>query len=320
MFIRLCSCLASRMHKPTTRRKFLSRTAIAASGIAVGFARSAVAIEPFNRTGRPRLVPSLAAYSFRQFFRDSRDAKPDAAKRIDMLQFIDYCAEQNCAAETTSYYFPAKVTDEFLLKLKRHAFLRGVQISGTAVGNTFTLKPGVEREAQIKSVKDWIDHAAVFGAPHIRVFAGDTKDTTKEQAKKLCIEGLEECCDYAGKKGVTLGLENHGGIVAEAADILEIVRAVKSQWCGINLDTGNFRTDDPYHDLELIAPYAVNVQWKAEITPRGKPKQSADLKRIVKILRDANYQGYLALEYEAQEDAWVAVPRLLKEMQQVLAA
>ena len=115
-----------------------------------------------------------------------------------------------------------------------------------------------------------------------------------------------------------LGLENHGGIVSEAADILNIVRAVNSPSCGINLDTGNFRTDNPYHDLELIAPYAVNVQWKAEVTPRGQPKQSADLKRIVKILRDANYQGYLALEYEAPEDPWVVVPRLLKQMNEVL--
>src|SRR6185503_13700208 len=97
-------------------------------------------------------------------------------------------------------------------------------------------------------------------------------------------------------------------------DILDIVRAVKSPWCGINFDTGNFHTDDPYADLERIAPYAVNVQWKADVAPRGAKKQPADLKRIVKILRDANYQGYVALEYEAEEDPWTAVPRLLKEI------
>ena len=281
----------------------------------------AFAIEPFKRSGQPKLVPGLAAYSFRQYFKDGRDADPatNPAKRIDMAGFIDYCAEQGCAAETTSYYFPAKVTTEYLLNLKRHAFLRGVEISGTAVGNTFTHKPGPKRDAEIKSVKDWSDHAAVLGAPHIRVFAGNTQGTSKEEAKKLCIEALEECCDYAGKRGIVLGLENHGGIVSEAADLLDIVRAVKSRWFGINWDSGNFHTDDPYRDLESIAPYAVNVQWKVEITPRGKSKQPADLKRIVKILRDANYQGYFALEYEASEDPWTAVPRLLKQMQGVLA-
>jgi sugar phosphate isomerase/epimerase len=313
------------MQKTTTRREFLSRTGMAATGMAsaAAFAPSALAIEPFKRLGKPKLMPSLAGYSFRQFFKDGKgiDAKADPAKRIDMFQFIDYCAEHECAAEVTSYYFPAKVTDDYLLQLKRHAFLRGVPISGTAVGNTFTPPAGAKRDAEIQSVKDWIDHAAVMGAPHIRVFAGElAKNTTKAEAKSLCIAALEECCDYAGKKGVILGLENHGGIVAEPADLLDIVRAVKSPWFGINFDSGNFHTDDPYHDLELIAPYAVNVQWKAEVSPRGKQKQAADLKRIVKILRDANYQGYLALEYEAEEDPWTAVPRLLKQMQELLAA
>ncbi len=275
-------------------------------------------IEPIPRSGQPKLMSSLAAYSFRQYFKEGKgiDPKSDPARRIDMMQFIDYCAAQSCAAEVTSYFFPAKVTGNYLLQLKRHAFLRGVPISGTAVGNTFTHPAGTKRDAEIQSVKDWINHAAIMGTPHIRVFAGEVqKGSTKGEAKKLCIEAFEECCDYAGKKGVILGLENHGGIVAEAADLLEIVRAVKSLWFGINFDSGNFHTDDPYRDLELIAPYAVNVQWKAEVQPRGvKEKQPVDLPRIVKILRAANYQGYVALEYEAAEDPWVAVPRLLKEM------
>ena len=94
---------------------------------------------------------------------------------------------------------------------------------------------------------------------------------------------------------------------------------MKSPWVGINFDTGNFHTDDPYQDLPLIAPYAVNVQWKAEIQRHGQKKEEADLPRLVKILRDANYQGYLALEYEAEEDPWQAVPRLLERMRKLLA-
>src|SRR5207248_2023692 len=121
-------------------------------------------------------------------------------------------------------------------------------------------------------------------------------------------------CDYASSRGVVLGLENHGGIVAEPDDLLEIVRAVQSPWFGVNLDTGNFQTDDPYADLARCAPYAVNVQIKTEIQRRGKTKELADLPRLVKILRDANYQGYVALEYEAAEDPWQAVPRVLAQL------
>ncbi len=311
------------MNHHITRRSFLSHTALAAAGVSVvaraPFGRAA---EPFVRPGKPKLMMSLAAYSFRDFFKEGKgtNAKANPAKRIDILQFVDYCAEQDCAAEVTSYYFPAKVTDDYLLDVKRHAFLRGVALSGTAVGNTFTHPPGPKRDSESALVKEWVDHAAVIGTPHIRVFAGEPQKTSKEEAKKLCIEALEECCDYAGKKGIMLGVENHGGIIGNATDLLDIMRAVKSPWCGVNLDSGNFRTDDPYQDFAACAPYAVNVQWKADVTPRGGQKQPADLKRIVKILRDANYQGYVALEYEAAEDPWTAVPRLMKEMREAINA
>ena len=103
--------------------------------------------------------------------------------------------------------------------------------------------------------------------------------------------------------------------------MLDIIRAVKSPWVGINLDTGNFQTDDPYADLAKCAPYAINVQYKSQILRRGqKQKEPADLARVVKLLRDANYQGYFTLEYEAPEDPWVAVPELLKQMRAAMAA
>lgn len=92
------------------------------------------------------------------------------------------------------------------------------------------------------------------------------------------------------------------------------MRAVSSSWFGVNLDTGNFRTDDPYGDLAKGAPYAVNVQFKSEITPRGGTRQQADFTRLTRILRESNYQGYVALEYEAAESPWTGVPPLLDQM------
>jgi len=301
------------MHPSSSRRTFLKQSLALAIGSSA-LSMSSLAIEPFNRAGKPRLSLSLAAYSFR----DSFSGK--SGKKISMLDFVDYCADQGCqGAEVTSYYFPNPLTTEYLVEVKRRAFLRGIDISGSAVGNNFTLEHGEKRDAQIKLVKDWVDHAAILGAPHIRVFAG-TKPKNMElaEARKLTIEGLEETCDYAGKKGIFLGLENHGGIVADSEGLLEIVRNVKSPWLGVNLDTGNFRTEDPYADLVKCAPYAVNVQLKGEVHPRGK-KEDADIPRLIKILRDANYQGYVALEYESAEDPWTAVPRLLATMKQAMA-
>jgi sugar phosphate isomerase/epimerase len=196
-----------------------------------------------------------------------------------------------------------------------------VAISGSAVGNNFALPPGPKRDEQIALVKKWVDYCAILGAPHIRVFAGPAQDKDIPAAKQRCIDALDECGAYAGSKGIFLGLENHHGIVTEPEDLLDIIRAVKSPWVGINLDTGNFQTDDPYADLAKCAPYAVNVQFKSQIKRRGqKEKEPADLARIVKLLHDANYQGFFALEYEAPEDPWMAVPEILKKMKAAMVA
>ena len=268
------------------------------------------------------MLLSLAAYSFRQFFKDGNKAVRPADKALDLFKFIDFCADHGCAgAELTSYYFPKELTPEYLVQVRRHAFLRGVAISGTAVGNNFALPAGEALSKQIADVKRWIDHAAILGAPHIRVFAGAAKGITDAEARKMCIGALEEVSEYAGGKGIFLGLENHGGIVAEADGMLEILRAVKSPWLGVNLDTGNFHTDDPYGDLAKCAPYAVNVQVKVEIKKRGQTvAEPSDYGRLVKILKDANYQGYVALEYEAAENPFAAVPPVLKKLKELFAA
>src|SRR5437867_1649345 len=280
------------MRSSINRRDFLktsSHAGLAVMGMGLLMPGRARAVEPPKRRGAPRLALSLAAYSFRDYFKHA-----DPAKRITLFDFIDFCAENGCqGTELTSYYFPQPVETDYLLKLKRHAFLRGIEISGGAIGNNFAFPNGEKRDQQIALAKRWVDYSAILGAPHIRVFAGDKGSLTDSQARTMCISALEECADYAGGKGIFLGLENHGGIVAEADGVLEILKAVKSPWLGINLDTGNFQTDDPYADLARCAPYAVNVQVKVEMRRRGQAKhEPADLGRVVKILREANYQGY----------------------------
>ncbi|MGI8602627.1 MAG: sugar phosphate isomerase/epimerase family protein [Verrucomicrobiales bacterium] len=278
------------------------------------FASALSAIEPIKRAGKPRLLTSLAAYSFRETFTKN-------PAKLDMFKFIDYCADHELAgAEVTSYYFPKEADDTYFLRLKHHAFLRGVALSGTAVGNNFALPKGEARDKEIAGLKVWIDRAALMGAPHIRVFAGaPPKATSVEEAMANCIEAIEECAAYAGRKGIFLGVENHGGLVAEPAGLLRIMQAVKSPWVGINLDTGNFHTEDPYAALQACAPYAVNVQVKIEISPKSQPAREADFSRLIKTLRDVNYQGFVALEYEGREDAWKAVPGYLEKLKALCA-
>ena len=185
-----------------SRRCFLER----AAAVAVTTAGTAVclpsvsAVPPLERKGKAQLRLSLAAYSFRDFF----NAK-EAARRITLENFIDFCADHGCVGtELTSYYFPKEATTEFLLQLRRHAFLRGVMVSGSSVGNNFVMPAGPKRDQQIADTKKWVDACAVFGAPHIRVFAGPV-DKTLDMAtsKKLAIEAFEECADFRDLVGTT---------------------------------------------------------------------------------------------------------------------
>ena len=103
-----------------------------------------------------------------------------------------------------------------------------------------------------------------------------------------------------------------------AAQMLAVVREVKSDWFGVNLDTGNFRSADPYGELAQLAPYAVVVQVKSEMSSGGT-RHDADFARIIKILRGVNYRGFVTLEYEADEEPRAAVPRHLRTLRKLIA-
>lgn len=309
-----------------SRRSFLKLSTAAglAAAVAPLTSLAAPASGPFNRTGQPRLRLSLAAYSFRENFptmRGKANAKMPPARKTDMFKFIDYCAAQGCeGAELTTYFFESE-SDEYMIKLKRHAYLRGVGISGTAIGNNFSHPKGAKLDEEIATTKKWIDRAVLMDAPHIRVFAGvQPKDFPRAEADKMVISSLKECGEYAAKRGIFLGLENHDSI--DSADtLIPMIKAIDNPWVGINLDSGNFRTADPYKDFAECVPYALNVQLKVELAgPAGSGKKEADLARFTKILRDGGYQGWVALEYEATEDSAVAVPRLLGKLKTLFAA
>ncbi|MDO8542139.1 MAG: sugar phosphate isomerase/epimerase family protein [Opitutaceae bacterium] len=312
-----------------TRRDFVKLSAAAgltaaatpAWSIAAG-SKATAGGGAFRRSGKPRLLLSLAAYSFRETFpmmRGKPNTKMPAGKRSDLFKFVDFCAANGCdGTELTSYFFDEE-SDAYLLKLRRHCYLAGMPISGTAIGNNFSHPKGPKRDAEIEYTKKWIDHAALLGAPHIRVFAGTTKELDRKEADKLVITALEECGAYAAKRGIFLGLENHDSI-GSADTLLPMVKAVNNPWVGVNLDSGNFKTQDPYKDFAECVPFTLNVQFKSEISDgSGTGRKPADFKRLAKILRDGGYQGWVALEYEGKEDSVVAVPRLLREMKEIFA-
>lgn len=292
----------------SNRRQFLGQVAVATITGSLGL-RSMAGSDPIGRTRSSHFKLSLAAYSYRKWL-DS--------KKIDLFDLVNLAADlQLDAVEPTSYWFPPDVSAEYLHRLKIHAFKLGLDISGTAIRNDFCLPPGPKRDADLEHVRAWIDRAALLDAPVIRIFAGTTpKGDSEEVAVERAVAGIESVLPYAAEKGVLLALENHGGITATPEQLLRLVKAVTGPNFGVNLDTGNFRTDDPYSDLALLAPYALNVQVKTEITRRGN-KEEADLARMIQILREARYSGYVVLEYEAAEDPMTAIPRHVQELRKL---
>ena len=292
----------------TSRRDFLKTGALVALG---GIGGMAEAVEPVQRKGGPIIKVGCCAYSYRKYLADKNPT-------MTLESFLETAAEIGCdGVEITSYYFPPDLTIEYLNKLKRRALLLGLDICSMSVANTFTLPAGDQRKAQIAGVCNWLDHAAELGAPCMRVFGGGLpKGTSADDAVKWVGECLNECTDSASQRGVMLALENHGGIPSTSEQVISIMSSVKSDWVGSNLDCGNFRSADPYAEIARVAPYAITTHLKSEVSPLGKPKEKADVKRIAGILKAAGYRGYLNLEYEGAEDPKTAVPKLIQSMKE----
>ena len=294
------------------RRTFLG--SLAFGSLAAPRLHNVSAIEPIKRTETSSLKLSLAAYSLRSFL----NKKPGEEGALDMAGFIDYCASLGLeGTELTQYYFPEDVTDEYLFGLKRQAHLVGVDISGGAIGNEFTMGPGDELDEQMAYTKKWIQHYATLGAPVIRVFAGmPPEGVSEKESIDRAISALRQACDFAGRSGVMLAIENHD-FTSNIDRLLRIVEAGDSPWFGVNFDSGNLsHSQDPYADMERMAPFAVNAQLKVSIrTANGR--QPADLKRIVEILRSAEYAGYLVLEYESR-DPYVQIPMYIDQLRKFL--
>ncbi len=290
------------------RRQFITTGSLAACALTT---LPGLSIEPFQREKPGQLRLSLAAYSMRKYL------QPKATEqfKMNLFEFVDFCHAQGLGgAELTSYYFPEQVTREYLLELKRHCHLRGVTISGGAIRNDFCSVDPVTVAADLAHTQAWVDHYAVLGAPAIRIFAGkEVKGEELSQTLARCAKICETACQSAAEQGVILALENHGGVTAQAEGLLEIVRQVNSPAFGVNFDSGNFHAGDPYAELAKIAPYAVNAQIKVEVHV-GDQTQPTDLPRVINILKDAGYSGWVALEYEADEEPLEAIPRWLDKL------
>lgn len=303
-----------------SRRQFLKTATLGAAALALP--RSSQALQNCTATAHSGMKLSLAAYSFNRYLPNSWRGTPKPGSTMTLDDFIAYCGEQDLeGTELTGYYFPENATRTDFYHAKLLAKKHDLEISGTAIGNDFCVPEGEKLDFELNRAKQWIDHAAVMGAPVIRVFAGKVpKGDHQEAAIERCADTMNKALAYAATRRVKLALENHGGITSTPEQIMSIIDQIKpSPWFGINFDSGNFQTDDPYRDLEKIAPLAINAQIKVAIKPGGK-KQPADLGRIIGILKKAKYQGFVVLEYEEKEEPREQIPGYLAQLRELIEA
>ena len=187
--------------------------------------------------------------------------------------------------------------DSYIYDIKRKAFRMGLDISGTGVRNDFTLADPIKRKAEIDLVRQWVTVAAKMGAPCLRVFAGKGVPAghTRPDVLNWMVDAVGECAEYGAKQGVTIVFQNHADFIETADHLLEILDKVNSDWLAVNLDVGSFRIGDPYAQIAKVAPKAGTWQIKENLFVDGK-EVATDLTKIMRIVRESGYKGYLPIE------------------------
>jgi sugar phosphate isomerase/epimerase len=299
----------------TDRRSFLAGAVALAAGAAAAFAEQPPA-EPAKRRNRI----AVSTYSFWQFrHRELRDVE----------KCIDLAADMGFDAVEVLHRQMEKEDNDYLQRLKRRAFLRGLSLCGFSTHQGFLSPDEAVRKRNIDHTVRCIEMAYAMGIPTMRVNTGTwgtsrnfdelmknrgveppLKGYTDEDGFGWVADGLGKCLKAAERCGVTLGLENHWGLGRTPEGVLRVVKAIDSPWLQVTLDTGNF-LEDPYDKLALLAPKAVLVQVKTYYGGGLWYTLDLDYDRIAALLRKADYRGYVSLEFEGKEDPRTAVPKSL---------
>lgn len=279
------------------------------------------------------LKTSLNAYSFNKMLNDRIKGRGDG---ITLIQVMEFAAKNHFDAfDATGYYFPGypeRPTDAYVDELKKRAADLGVGISGTGVRNNFTTADKATRDQGVQHIKEFVEVAARLGAPVIRVFA-DTQmraqnwhtvsnNASRPQVLDWIADDLRQCAEHGAKYNVIIGVQNHGDFVATGVQQLELVKTVNSKFCGSIVDTGYYRTPDPYVDIAEVAPHAVN--WQVKQSVFGEDSEvPTDMIRLLKIVHQSNYSGYLPIETLSPQgkpyDPFTVVPAFLAQLREAIA-
>jgi len=304
------------------RRRFLQSAALAGLPL-TAFAKASPIFLPTIKKKRHNPI-GVSTYSFWQF-NGPKEETPisqcieDAARMgfdgIEILH-IQMTGEDNAT----------------LQKLKKQAFHAGLDLMGFSTHQGFVSPDADVRQENVEKTLHQIELAYRLGIPTMRINTGRWGTTksfddlmankgieptlegyTDEDGFKWVIDSIEKCIPKAEECGVVLGLENHWGLGRTADGVQRIVEAIDSPWLMVTLDTGNF-LENGYQQLQQLADRAILMQAKTYYGEGKWYTLDLDYKRIGQIMREANYRGYISLEFEGQAPPAEAVPKSLEKL------
>lgn len=184
-----------------------------------------------------------------------------------------------------------------------------------------------KRKQAVENHRKWLDAAATLGCHSIRVNAqsGGTYDEQRDRA----ADGLRRLCELADPMNLNVIVENHGGLSSNGAWLAAVIRQVGHKRAGTLPDFGNFRISDKeaydrYKGTEELMPFAKGVSAKSYDFNEAGDETTIDYRKMLKIVLEAKYSGYIGIEYEGgrlgEAEGIRATKTLLERVRDEIAA
>ncbi len=230
------------------------------------------------------------------------------------------------AIEFVSQFFKDKARDDaYLNQLAGRAEDAGVKCLLIMVDGEGDLgDPDATKRGQaIDNHVQWLEAAARLGCHSIRVNAASSGSFEEQQ--KLAADGLARLTRLAVGYNLNVLVENHGGFSSHGGWLAGVMRMVDHPRCGTLPDFGNFcmdwsRQDEPdawydrYQGVEELMPFAKAVSAKSHEFDDAGNEVRTDFLRMMRIVRDAGYSGYVGIEYEGNVHSEAEGVRLTKQL------
>lgn len=152
------------------------------------------------------------------------------------------------------------------------------------------------REKSVAGYHRWLTATKILGGQFIRVDTRHKGDA--EEQKKHAIDGLTALCEVAKEYEIGILVENHGNHSGNGAWLADVMKKVNLPNCGTLPDFQNFTDYDPYKGVAEMMPYAKILCAKSKSFDKDGNEENVDFKRMLKIAKDANFKGYIGIEFE----------------------